>query len=77
MLIIDVYLYSDNNKQKTQIMKTLFNIQDLKDLAATTNALFFQDSNDSIRLVYKVGKKINYTDKYFGSEENGFWKYYN
>jgi hypothetical protein len=57
-------------------METLFNTKNLKDLATTTDALFFQDSDDTIRIVYKVND-INYTELYFGSEEKGFKKYYN
>jgi hypothetical protein len=49
---------------------------DLKDLATRTNALLFQDSEDTIRIVYKVGR-LDYTELYFGSEKNGFTKYYN
>lgn len=50
--------------------------KDLKDLATRTNALFFEDSKDTIRIVYKVGR-LDYTELYFGSEDNGFRKYYN
>jgi hypothetical protein len=50
--------------------------KNLKDLATRTKALFFQDSDDTIRIVYKVND-INYTELYFGSEEKGFKKYYN
>lgn len=57
-------------------MKTLFNIKELKDLANKTSALFFQDSNDTIRIVYN-GEDFTYTELYFGSEEKGFKKYYN
>lgn len=57
-------------------MTILFNIQNLKDLAIRTNALFLQDSPHKIRLVYQVNK-INYTIMYFGSNENGFKQYNN
>ena len=57
-------------------MKNLFNTQDLKDLATRTKANLFQDSEDTIRLVYTIDK-IKYTEMYFGSEEKGFRKYYN
>jgi hypothetical protein len=57
-------------------MAILLKTKDLKDLATRTNALFIKDSEDTIRIVYKVGR-IDYTELYFGSEENGFTKYYN
>jgi hypothetical protein len=57
-------------------MITLFSIKDLKNLANRTKALFFQDSNDTIRIVYKV-EDFTHTELYFGSEEKGFKKYYN
>jgi hypothetical protein len=57
-------------------MTNLFNTQILKDLATRTNASFFQDANDTIRIVYTLNG-INYTEMYFGSEEKGFRKYYN
>jgi hypothetical protein len=56
-------------------MKDLFNNQELKNLASNTNASFFQDTNDTIRIVY-VFNGINYTEMYFGSEEKGFRKHY-
>ena len=57
-------------------MTTLFSIKNLKNLAKITNGLFFQDSKDTIRIVYKV-KRLDYSEMYFGSEEKGFKKYYN
>ena len=60
---------------KTYTMKNLFNTQELKNLASNTNASFFQDTNDTIRIVY-VFNGINYTEMYFGSEEKGFRKHY-
>jgi hypothetical protein len=57
-------------------MRTLFSTQDLRNEALRRNALFFQDSNDTIRLVYNVNG-IKYTEMYFGSEQHGFWLYYN
>ena len=57
-------------------MKTLFKTQELKDLSRRTDASFFQDSEDTIRLVY-IYEKIKYTIMYFGSEECGFRQYYN
>jgi hypothetical protein len=57
-------------------MTTLFNTQNLKDLATRTNGSFFQDTNDTIRLVYNYNG-IKYTEMYFGSEEKGFRKHYN
>ena len=54
----------------------LFSIEDLKNQAERTNALFFQDSEDTIRLVYKVGR-LDYTEMYFGCRDKGFRKYYN
>ena len=57
-------------------MTNLFNTQNLKDLATRTNASFFKDSNDTIRIVYNV-KGIKYTEMYFGSEDKGFRRYYN
>jgi hypothetical protein len=56
-------------------MKDLFKTQDLKNEATITNALFFQDSNDTIRLVYSVNG-CKYTEMYFGSELKGFTKHY-
>jgi hypothetical protein len=57
-------------------MTNLFCIKDLKNLATTTGASFFKDANDTIRIVYNVNG-IYYTEMYFGSEKNGFRKYYN
>lgn len=57
-------------------MTNLFSIKDLKNLAIKTSASFFKDTNDTIRIVYNVNG-IDYTEMYFGSEENGFKKYYN
>jgi hypothetical protein len=57
-------------------MTNLFSIKDLKNLAIKTGASFFKDTNDTIRIVYNVNG-IDYTEMYFGSEENGFKKYYN
>jgi len=57
-------------------MTLVLNTQNLKNLSKNTNAKFFQDSNDTIRLVYTV-QGINYTEMYFGSEEKGFRKYHN
>lgn len=57
-------------------MAKLFTIQYLKDLAKKQGAEFFQDSHDTIRIVYDL-KSEKYTEMYFGSEQNGFWKYYN
>ena len=58
-------------------MYTLFTIQHLKDLATKHNANFYQDSNDTIRIVYKLNDSSEYTEMYFGSKEQGFKKYYN
>jgi hypothetical protein len=57
-------------------MKTVFKTQELKDLSTRTEASFFQDSEDTIRLVY-IYEKIKYTIMYFGSEKYGFRQYYN
>ena len=57
-------------------MTNLFYIKDLENLATTTGASFFKDTNDTIRIVYNVNG-IDYTEMYFGSEKNGFRKYYN
>jgi hypothetical protein len=55
---------------------TLFSIEDLKNQAERTNTLFFQDSDDTIRLVYKL-MALEYTEMYFGCRDKGFRKYYN
>lgn len=56
-------------------MKDLFSVKDLKELATRTNAYFFQDTKDVIRIVYNVNG-IHYTEMYFGSKKNGFKKHY-
>jgi len=56
-------------------MTNLFYIKDLENLAITTEASFFKDTKDTIRIVYNVNG-VDYTEIYFGSEKNGFRKYY-